>query len=105
MRHKSYSPLTAVLLRRLAWEQYVAQRQYTVDDIRGKHLPAARQELGLPPWTASDPAASAYLRSLFHHPKRLKLVGPSVRLVVDWEAELSGNCITCPRMRRYATCR
>jgi hypothetical protein len=81
------SPLTAVLLRRLAWEHYVADHKFTFEEVRGEHLPAARQELGLPPIEATDPTGNSYLRGLFRSPKRLKLEGQHVQLAEPWEKE------------------
>lgn len=88
------NPLTAVLLRRLAWEQYVARREFTMEDIETKHLPAARRELGLPPVEAKDRAAEQYLRGLFQSPKRLRLDGQNVKLVgKQWENEWRLHCL------------
>jgi len=81
------SPLTAVLLRRLAWEHHVANREFTYEEVRDTHLPAARRELGLPTIETTDPAGNSYLRGLLRSPRRLKLDEQGVRLIGAWEQE------------------
>lgn len=70
MALRSYpNPVTAVFLRILAWELYVAKRQLRVQDVATNQVQAARAELGLPPLLGG--AAHDFIQKLRQEAKPL----------------------------------
>ncbi len=81
------SPLKAVLMRRLAFEAFVAGRRFDFAEIWSEHLPAARHELGLPPHEYSESAMTALLSGLLKRPVQLRQHGDGVRPVDAWAGQ------------------
>jgi hypothetical protein len=65
------SPVTAVFLRILAWELYIAKKKLRVQDVITEHVQTARMELGLAPHTAAGGAAHDFIQKLRQPPKPL----------------------------------
>lgn len=87
----SYSdPLVAVLLRRLAWEYYVAKKSISVKDAVTGYVQLARAELGLRSYQprSESGGADAFIQELRH--KNLLAPNHNARLVPheqDWAGE------------------
>jgi hypothetical protein len=65
------NPVTAVLLRILAWELFVANELLTVQDVVTAQVQAARRELGLAPLDEDGGAAHDFIQKLRLPPKPL----------------------------------
>lgn len=59
-------PVTAVLLRRLAWECYVAKKPVTVKEVVTSYVQLARSDLGLAPYQSRSTSggADAFIQGL-----------------------------------------
>ena len=68
MRLTYIDPVAAVLLRRLAWECYVAKKPITVKDAVTRYVQLARAELGLQRYQPRDQSggADAFIQELRH---------------------------------------
>src|SRR5437867_8785902 len=58
------NPVTAVSLRLLAWELFVANKQLKVQDVITDQVQAARHELGLAPFDKDGGGAPDFIQKL-----------------------------------------
>jgi hypothetical protein len=78
-------PLTAVFLRTLAWEIYVAGREPLVKELTQNQVQRAREDLGLKRTTKGAPFA--YLQSLRKRKRPLLSCDPTRTLEKGWGEE------------------